>query len=73
MREDVVEARGRRWLDAVKVEQDLGVRERAGVGARQSRARGLGEGLRGAWGHRGEEYAHCRAEAGGTEGLETRG
>jgi hypothetical protein len=35
----------------------------AGVGAGQARARGFGEGLRRARGHRGEEYAHCRAEA----------
>ena len=63
MREDVVEARGGGWFDTVKVEEDLGVRERACVGAGQSRARGLCEGLGSAWGHRGEEYAYCRAEA----------
>ena len=63
MREDVVEARGGRWLDAVEVEEDLRVRER-GVGAREPRARGLGEGLRRARGHRGEEYSDCCAEAG---------
>ena len=49
--EDVVEARGRRWLDAVRVEQDLWVRVQARVGAGQSQARGLGEGLCSAWGH----------------------
>jgi hypothetical protein len=65
VREDVVEPRGGRRLDAaVEVEEDLRARERARVGAGEPRARGLGEGLRRARGHRGEEYSDGRAEAG---------
>lgn len=65
MGQDVVQAGGGGRLGgAVKVEEDLGERERVRAHARQSGAGGLCEGLGCARGHRGEEDSHGRAEAG---------
>lgn len=64
VRQDVVQARGRRRLCTVKVEEELGARQGARIRAREARASGFGESLGRAWGHRGEEYSDCGTQAG---------